>query len=76
MDHLISAGLAIDAINNTLNGDYKMAVFEGILSAGVQVSKYFARKKQKRTKDFQDKVPNGYVPKLNVFNQGLKPYSK
>ena len=73
--HLISAGLAIDAVNNAVNGNYEMAAVEGIVSAYIQVSKYFDRKKQRMIQDFSDRVHNEYVPQMNALSQSLEPYS-
>ncbi|MCK5630193.1 MAG: hypothetical protein KAI26_06230 [Nanoarchaeota archaeon] len=73
--HLVSAGLAIDAVNNAVNGNYEMAAVEGIASAYIQVSEYFDRKKQRMIQDFSDRVHNEYVPQMNALSQSLEPYS-
>ena len=74
--HLVSAGLAIDAVHNAVNGNYEIATVEGIASAYIQVSKYFDRKKQKMIQDFSDRVHNEYIPQIEVLGRSLKPYSQ
>ncbi len=44
--HLIAAGLGIGAINNAINGNYDIAATEGIISVGIEASKYLYREKQ------------------------------
>jgi hypothetical protein len=72
--HLVSAGLAVDAVHNAMNGNYEIAAIEGIASIYIQVSKYFDRKKQKEIQDFSDRVHNEYVPQMEALSQSLKPY--
>ncbi len=74
--HLVSLGLAADAINNAVNGNYELAAIEGITSAYIQVSKYFDRKKHKMIQDFSDRVHNKYVPQMQEFTKRLESYSQ
>ncbi|MCH7568794.1 MAG: hypothetical protein IIA87_05220 [Nanoarchaeota archaeon] len=69
--HLVSAGLAIDAVNNAFNGNYEMAAVEGIASAYIQISKHLCRKRQGMIQDFSDRVHNEYVPQMNAISQRL-----
>lgn len=71
MGHLVSAGLAIDVVNNALNGNYKIATVEGITSVYIQVSKYFDRRKQKLVQDFSDKVHGEYIPQSEALSRSL-----
>ncbi len=74
--HIVSAGLAVDAVNNVINGNYEMAAVEGIISAYIQVSKYFDRKRQRIIQDFSDRVHNEYVPQMQTLTERLKSYSQ
>jgi len=69
--HLVSAGLALDAVNNASQGNYKLAVAEGIVSAYIQVSKYFDRRKKHLIAEFSDRVHNEYVPQMQAMTDRI-----
>lgn len=49
--HLVSAGFAVDAINNAVKGNYEIAAVEGVFSAYLQFSKYLDRKTKRVNKN-------------------------
>jgi len=66
--HGIATVVGIDAINNTVQGNYKVATVEAIISTGIEISKYLDKRKQNIIADFQEKVPI-YVAEANRINQ-------
>ena len=68
--HGIAGVVGLDAVNNAIHGNYKMAAVEAIISTGIEVSKYFDRQKRKVVADFCAKVP-GYIARANKINQQL-----
>ena len=66
--HGIATVVGIDAINNAVQGNYKVATVEAIISAGIEISKYLNRRRQNIIADFQGKVPV-YVAEANRINQ-------
>lgn len=73
---LVSAGLAIDAINNTINGNYEFAVVEAIASAYLQISKYYDKKIQRINHDFSDKIYKKYIPDIQLLTKRAEAIAK
>ena len=73
--HGVAGVLGVDAVNNAIHGNYKMAVAEAIISTGIEVSKYLDRQKRKVIADFVAKVPE-YIARANRLNQQIVGYQR
>lgn len=71
--HTIAAGAGLDAIRNLYNGIatgnesyYQMAALEALISVGIEVSKYFDRRRRESLAMLMK-----YVPKMNEMEKRI-----